>query len=57
MLTNRQSGDQGELEVIRLMPCPNCGKALMSLPPNYPLYDVQDVLGTVLTLIPHRFFL
>ncbi len=41
MSTNRQSGDQGESEVIKLVPCPNCGKKLMPLPPNYPLYDVQ----------------
>lgn len=41
MPTNRQSGDQGELEVIKLVPCPNCAKKLMVLPPNYPLYDVQ----------------
>lgn len=41
MPSNRQSGDQGEREVIKLVPCPNCGKKLMVLPPNYPLYDVQ----------------
>lgn len=41
MPTNRQSGDRGELEVIKLVPCPNCGRKLMILPPNYPLYDVQ----------------
>jgi DNA-directed RNA polymerase subunit RPC12/RpoP len=41
MSNNRQSGDQGEKEVIQLVPCPNCGKKLMLLPPNYPLYDVQ----------------
>lgn len=38
---NKESGDTGELEVIRLIPCPNCGKRLMKLPPGYPLYDVQ----------------
>ena len=37
----RQSGDEGEKEVIRLVRCPNCGKELMRLPPNYPMYDVQ----------------
>lgn len=41
MPSNRQSGDVGEQEVIKLVPCPNCGKKLMALPPNYPLYDVQ----------------
>ena len=39
--TNKQAGDAGELEVIALVPCPNCGKKLMNLPPSYPLYDVQ----------------
>jgi DNA-directed RNA polymerase subunit RPC12/RpoP len=38
---NKVAGDSGELEVIALVPCPNCGKKLMVLPPNYPLYDVQ----------------
>lgn len=35
------SGDAGELEVVELVPCPNCAKKLMILPPNYPLFDVQ----------------
>ena len=26
---------------MKLMPCPHCGKKLMLLPPNYPLYEVQ----------------
>lgn len=39
----KESGDLGELEVINLVPCPNCKKKLMVLPPNYPLYDVQCV--------------
>lgn len=38
---NHAAGDKGEQEVIRLVPCPNCGKKLMALPKNYPLYDVQ----------------
>jgi DNA-directed RNA polymerase subunit RPC12/RpoP len=38
---NKQAGDKGELEVIKLIPCPNCGKKLMKLPTGYPLYDVQ----------------
>lgn len=39
--SNRKLGKSGEEQVIELVPCPNCGKRLMSLPPNYPLYDVQ----------------
>jgi DNA-directed RNA polymerase subunit RPC12/RpoP len=35
------TGAAGEREVIKLIACPNCGKKLMALPPNYPLYDVQ----------------
>lgn len=38
---NKQFGDEGEKEVVDLVPCPNCGKELMLLPPNYPLFDVQ----------------
>lgn len=41
MSSNRQSGDAGEREVVEFIPCPNCGKKLMMLPPNYPLYDTQ----------------
>ncbi|MEK7629823.1 MAG: DpnI domain-containing protein [Patescibacteria group bacterium] len=41
MANNRKAGEKGELEVIKLVPCPNCGKKLMKLPSNYPLYDVQ----------------
>lgn len=41
MPNNRIAGDAGEKEVVGLVPCPNCGKKLMKLPPNYPLYDVQ----------------
>jgi hypothetical protein len=42
MQTKRQdSGLKGELEVVELVPCPNCNKKLMQLPKNYPLYDVQ----------------
>ncbi len=40
-MVNKKSGDDGELEVCKLVGCPNCGKELMILPPNYPLYDVQ----------------
>lgn len=38
---NQHAGDVGEKEVVKLVPCPNCNKKLMVLPPNYPLYDVQ----------------
>lgn len=38
---NTQVGNDGEAEIVKLVPCPNCGKALMPLPKNYPLYDVQ----------------
>lgn len=38
---NKQFGDEGEKEVVDLIPCPNCGKELMVLPPNFPLFDVQ----------------
>ncbi len=41
MSKNKISGDTGEQEVVDLVPCPNCGKSLMLLPKNYPLYDVQ----------------
>lgn len=43
MAGNKKSGDDGEKEVVDLVPCPNCKKALMLLPPNYPLYDIQCV--------------
>lgn len=35
------NGSLGEREVVELVHCPNCGKKLMLMPPNYPLYDVQ----------------
>ena len=41
MSLNKQSGSDGEKEIIDLVLCPNCGKKLMLLPVNYPLYDVQ----------------
>lgn len=40
-LTRKQSGDQGEKEVVDLVPCPSCGKTLMLLPVHFPLFDVQ----------------
>lgn len=41
MLKNRQSGAEGEKEIIKLVNCPNCDKKLMLLPLNYPFYDLQ----------------
>lgn len=41
MSKSKESGDLGELEVCRLVQCPNCKKDLMILPKNYPLFDVQ----------------
>ena len=40
-INNKESGNSGEQEIVNLVPCPNCRKKLMKLPPNYPLYDVQ----------------
>lgn len=41
MAGNQKAGDLGEKEVVKLVACPNCGKPLMQLPKNYPLYDLQ----------------
>lgn len=41
--SNKHWGDQGEKEVVELVKCVNCGKSLMLLPPNYPLYDIQCI--------------
>jgi len=41
MAGNQASGKKGELEVVRHVPCPNCGKKLMPLPTGYPLFDIQ----------------
>lgn len=41
MLHNKQTGSDGEQEIVKKVACPNCKKALMPLPPNYPLYDLQ----------------
>lgn len=35
------NGELGEKEVVKLACCPNCGKNLMQLPKNYPLFDLQ----------------
>ncbi|MCL5409844.1 MAG: hypothetical protein M1607_03230 [Patescibacteria group bacterium] len=40
-MNNKQIGDIGEQEVVEHVPCPNCGKKLMCLPANFPMYDVQ----------------
>ena len=41
MAGNKVNGDAGEQDVVDKVPCPNCGKKLMLLPPNYPMCDVQ----------------
>ncbi|MBI5655086.1 hypothetical protein HZC53_05550 [Candidatus Uhrbacteria bacterium] len=41
MQSNKEVGRKGELGVIHLVTCPNCNKKLNTLPPNYPLFDVQ----------------
>ncbi len=41
MSRSQDTGNQGEEEVVRLVPCPNCKKKLTKLPKNYPLYDIQ----------------
>ncbi len=41
MISKKRAGDFGEEEVVTLVPCPNCKKPLMTLPKNYPLYDIQ----------------
>lgn len=39
--TKKETGDIGEKEVTRLVPCPNCQNKLILLPPGFPLYDIQ----------------
>ena len=41
MRTTQQTGQDGEEYVAEHVACPNCGKSLMKLPKNYPLFDVQ----------------
>jgi len=36
-----KTGMSGESEIIHKIKCPNCGKPLIKLPPNYPLFDIQ----------------
>ena len=38
---NRHIGESGEEDILNLIACPNCGKGLMRLPKNYPLFDFQ----------------
>lgn len=40
-MNNKISGDLGEREVCELVKCPNCQNKLMTLPVNYPLFDIQ----------------
>jgi DNA-directed RNA polymerase subunit RPC12/RpoP len=40
MSSRKFSGHKGEVDVIRKVGCPNCGKSLMQLPENFPLSDV-----------------
>lgn len=41
MVNNKLAGNFGEKEVCELVKCPNCQSRLITLPPNYPLFDVQ----------------
>jgi len=40
-MSNKDTGDIGEQEIVDLIPCPNCYSPLMLLPPNFPLADIQ----------------
>jgi hypothetical protein len=40
-IKSKQEGNKGETEVVKKVPCPNCGSKLMKLPVSYPLFDVQ----------------
>lgn len=49
-MSNKKTGDLGEKEIIKRVPCPNCKKKLMLLPPNYPLWKKANqniILGAV----------
>lgn len=41
MSANKIIGDAGEQDIVDKVPCPNCDKKLMLLPPSYPMCDVQ----------------
>lgn len=43
MSNNKRIGKAGELDVIKKVPCPNCGEKLMQLPRNNPLFDIQCI--------------
>ena len=37
----KMTGDQGEVDVVEKIVCPNCGKKMSQLPNSFPLYDLQ----------------
>lgn len=39
-MNKKEAGNIGAQEVISLVSCPHCGSQLMSLPQNFPLYNV-----------------
>jgi DNA-directed RNA polymerase subunit RPC12/RpoP len=41
MISTQQIGLEGEQFITNHVDCPNCGKELMPMPKNYPLFDVQ----------------
>src|SRR3989338_7513223 len=41
MISNKETGTRGELEVIEKVTCPNCESKLIQMPRNFPLYDIQ----------------
>lgn len=41
MARSHESGTAGEIEVVEAIRCPNCRSPLMTLPPSFPLFDVQ----------------
>jgi hypothetical protein len=41
MVQNKQSGDFGEKEIIKLIKCPNCKRKMMLMPVSFPLVDIQ----------------
>ena len=40
-MNNKKAGDQGEIDLIEKVKCPNCNNKLMLLPKSFPLVDVQ----------------
>lgn len=38
---HQAAGEAGEREVCDKVPCPNCGRKLVQLPPGFPMFDVQ----------------